>query len=387
MILFVFFTFMSLLRLALYPKVAINIINDFTQTSFMGAIPVAFDTIVVGIVIFYEHHHVAIWSAFGLYWAAVLMTLCVVFGSVFAMYHHQGEHELGDVTGVWLLTFIPMMVISATGSAISPYLERRAGVAVLVVSFMMWALGLGMCYIILAIYFWRLMKCKLPAREAIISCFVPVGPLGMGAYAIENLAVGLATHINKYKFTLERGPQPPVTIQTVAAISETIHWLGVLIAFSLLGLGTFFLVEALASLWARFPRSFNIGFWAFVFPCGVYANALCRLSLDLRNDGLRGFAATCVVATILLWLGCAIATFYRGIWQGKLFYAPGLQGWAEQEHIDERRKSLVEEERYGHAMANGAQEYEGNMVLVTSSGSDGTYAYARRGVNGSMHLP
>lgn len=280
-----------------------------------------------------------------------------------------------------------MIVLSSTGSAISPYLERRAGVAVLVVSFMMWSLGLGMSYIILAIYFWRLIKCKLPAREAIISCFVPIGPLGMGAYSIQNLAVGLATHINKYNYTLERAPQPPVTVQTIAAIAESIHWLGILIALCLLGLATFFLVEAFASVWARFPRSFNIGFWSFVFPCGVYSNALCRLGEDLRDDGFKGFAAACVVATVLLWLGCAVGTFYRGVWRGKLFYAPGLQGWAEQEHIDERRKSVMEKAKSGHAMASGAQEYEGHNMVLTTTGSDGSYAFSRRGVTGTLRLP
>lgn len=284
----------------------------------------------------------------------------------------------------WLLTFIPMIVISATGSGLSPYLPRKSGVSVLIVSYMMWSLGSGMCFVITTIYFWRLMKEKLPAREAIISCFVPVGPLGMGAYAIQNLAVGLATHINKYKYTLERSPQPPINVDTISAIAETIHWLGILIAFCLLGLGTFFLIEAIFSVWVKFPRSYNIGFWAFVFPCGVYANALCVLSTDVRDDGLKGYAAACVVGTILLWLGNTLVTFYKGFWRGKLFYAPGLQGWTEQEHIDERRKSLSG--KYGHAMANGSQEYEGDMVL-TASGSDGTYAYSRRGVNGSTHLP
>lgn len=264
-----------------------------------------------------------------------------------------------------------MIVISATGSSILPYLDRRAGVAVIVASFMMWSLGLGMSYIILAIYFWRLAKCKLPASEAIISCFVPVGPLGMGAYAIQNLAAGLATHINTYHFTLEQSPQAPVTIQTITAIAESIHWLGIMIAFCLLGLGTFFLVEAFVSVWTKFPRSFTIGFWSSVFPCGVYANALCRLSTDLRNNGLKCFAATCVLVTILLWLGCALATFYHGVWRGKLFYAPGLQGLAEQECIDELRKSLVEKRSSGPAMTNGSHTYKADMV-PTSNGSDET---------------
>jgi tellurite resistance protein TehA-like permease len=278
-----------------------------------------------------------------------------------------------------------MIVTSASGSAILPYVGRRASVAVMVTSFMMWSLGLGMSYIILAIYFWRLLKCKLPARESIVSCFVPVGPLGMGAYAIQNLATGLATHINTYNFTLEQAPQAPVTIQTIMAITESIRWLGILIAFCLLGLGTFFLVEAFASVWAKFPRSFNIGFWSFVFPCGVYANAFCQLSTDLRNSGLKCFAATCVLATILLWLGCALATFYHGVWLDKLFHAPGPQGWAEQECIDELRKSLVEKGRSGHVITNGAHKHKADME-PTSNRSDETCVYSRRGVNGTSHM-
>ena len=276
-----------------------------------------------------------------------------------------------------------MVLISAVGAIISSHLDQRTGVVVLVVSFMAWSLGLGMCYIIIAIYFWRLMKCKLPAREAIISCFLPVGPPGMGAYAIQSLAIGLAAHITKYKYTLERAPQPPVSAETIGAIAESVHWLGIIFSFSLLGLGTFFLVEAFASLWARSPRSFNIGFWAFVFPCGVYANALCVLGSDLRNDGLKGFGAACVVSTIITWLGCAIATFYKGVWCGKLFYAPGLQGWAEQEQVDETRRNVFEKEKRGHAMATGAEEYDGHLVHVLT-GSDGTYAISRRGVNGDQ---
>ncbi len=91
---------MSLLRLIWYPKVAIHVLADFSQTSFLGTIPIAFDTIIVGIQIFYYHHPAAIWSAFGLYWASVFLTMCVVCGSVFAVYHHQEDIELTDVTGV-----------------------------------------------------------------------------------------------------------------------------------------------------------------------------------------------------------------------------------------------------------------------------------------------
>jgi tellurite resistance protein TehA-like permease len=98
-VLFAFFTVMSLLRAFLYPKVAVNIMHDFTQTSFLGAIPVTLDTIIIGIVIFYSHHSAAVWTALGFYWVSVSLTLVVVFGSVFVVYSRQGEVQLSNVTG------------------------------------------------------------------------------------------------------------------------------------------------------------------------------------------------------------------------------------------------------------------------------------------------
>jgi len=91
---------MSLLRLFLYPKVAVNVMHDFTQTSFLGAIPVALDTIIVGILIFYSRHSAAVWTAFGFYWVSVFMALVVIFGGVFVVYGRQGEVQLSNVTGV-----------------------------------------------------------------------------------------------------------------------------------------------------------------------------------------------------------------------------------------------------------------------------------------------
>ena len=378
MLLFVFFTIMSLLRLFKYPKVAYIVFADFTQTSYLGAIPVAFDTIIVGIIIFYSHHETAVWAAFGLFWVAILLTSIVVFSSVFVVYHHQKDVELSDVTGAWTLTFIPMIVVAATGSSLLPYLGRSPGVVVMVVSFMAWSLGVSMSLVISTIYLWRLMKCQLPARDAIISCFVPIGPFGMGAYGIQNLAVSLATHIEKHHFVLDRGPKVPAS--SLAAVAESIHWIGIILAFANLGLATFWLIEAVASLWSKFPRSFNIGFWSFVFPLGVYSNAFCQLSVDLRNNGLKGFAATCVVVTASIWLLCALATVEAGILRGRLFYAPGLQGWAEGERMDKARGSSVQEPQSGHATATGGTRYEGDVANIDAR-TDGTYAYSRRAEN------
>ncbi|TKA75881.1 hypothetical protein B0A55_04846, partial [Friedmanniomyces simplex] len=281
---FVFFMLLGLLRAFMYPHVAKNVLDDFSQTSYLGAIAVAFETIILGIVSFYSHHQSAMYIAEAMYWIASAMSLFVAFGGVFFMYQRQKQHSFQDVNGTWFLTFIPCVVDSTVGGAISPYLAYQNSVTVLLTSFLMWSLGLGMSLVILSLYFWRLMSNQLPPREAIISTFVPVGPFGMGAYSIQQLAVGLASQISQHKFNLERPPQPPNDAATAAAIAEGIHWLGILVALVQLGLASFLLIEACFSVYAKVPKTFNVGFWSFVFPCGVYSNAWNAMSLDLRNN-------------------------------------------------------------------------------------------------------
>lgn len=65
--------------------------------------------------------------------------------------------------------------------------------------------------------------------------------------------------------------------------------------------------------------------WALVFPLASYANAWSILSRDLRNNGMRGWAATNTVLVVVIWLLCAAFTVHGGLWKGELFFAPGLK--------------------------------------------------------------
>ena len=233
------------------------------------------------------------------------------------------------------LLFIPMIVAAAFGSGLANAVSLKNGVAVIVVSFLMVSLGLGCSFLLLGIYFWRLMSSQLPPRGAIVSTFVPVGPLSMAAYSILNLSVALARNITSQQFTFHESWEPAVTAATRAAVAEMIMWIGVFVALFLLGFATFFLIEAVAAVLTTVPKTFNIGLWSFVFPVGVYANGFCRLSTLLRNDGMKGWAATCVIFTVLLWLMCALLTFHKAVLHGKLFFAPALQGWVEKKQLEE----------------------------------------------------
>jgi len=273
-----------------------------------------------------------------------------------------------------LLLFIPMIVAAALGSNLANAVSLKTGSAVLVVSYLMLSLGIGCSFLVLGIYFWRLMSSQLPPRATIVSTFVPVGPPSMAAYAFVNLSVALSRNITMDGFIFHEDWEPAVTEATRAAVTEMIMWIGVLIALFLLGIATFFLIEAVAAVVTVVPKTFNIGLWGFVFPVGVYANAFCRLSTLLRNEGMKGWAATCVMLTVLLWLICALLTTHKAVLHGKLFFAPGLQGWVEQKELAKlsEQKGLTEEDTLDAVQSTGS-DMIGRVMTRRRPRNDGSY--------------
>ena len=261
-----------------------------------------------------------------------------------------------------------MIVTSATGGALLPYIPYPNNVAVLVVSFLLWSAGESICFILTTIYFWRLMSCNLPPKEAIVSTCIGMGPFGMGAYSIQLQAVFLSQYIKGAHFGPTQSEPPPLPQETLLATAEAIHWLGIIVAVFLIGHCTFWFVESFTSVLFRIPKSFNIGFWGFTFPLGVYALGLSTLSKDIRNSGFRGYAAAISVLTILLWVLCAVGTIYKGFWKGELFYAPGLENWIYQDPDDGKRQKKPDEHRKTSKNFQRLEEMQGWKRTANSSG-------------------
>jgi hypothetical protein len=50
------------------------------------------------------------------------------------------------------------------------------------VSYILWGMGTPLAMTILVIYYQRLAVHKLPSRETVVSCFLPLGPSGFGGF-------------------------------------------------------------------------------------------------------------------------------------------------------------------------------------------------------------
>ncbi|KAG9556255.1 hypothetical protein KCU71_g11670, partial [Aureobasidium melanogenum] len=341
-VLFGFFTGMLIWRYISHPVLLKKNMKEFPTSSFLGAIPISFNTIIQGIISYYDYRTSARWATFVLYWIALVMSMMISFGLVIYQTSHVKPQKLSDVAGIWVMTTVPLFVTATTASSILPYVymeSTKCAIALLVTGFLAWSFAIAEGTMIITVYFFRLVADKTPAAPLMVGSFLPLAALSQGAYAIHRFSIFLATYIKNGYAPTQVNP-PPLSHATLLATSEVIHWMGIIMNLFLLAHATFWMVQGTTSVLMSLPKlQFNIAYWSSVFPMASYANAWCLLSRDLRDNGMRGWAATMVMIAVILWLFCALETVFRGFWQGSLFSAPGLEDWLGDEEQEQDEKS------------------------------------------------
>lgn len=129
--------------------------------------------------------------------------------------------------------------------------------------------------------------------------------------------------------------------------------LGVFISLLMWSFGLIWFVFALATVLHSSPFPFNMGWWGFTFPLGVYAANTMELGIEMDIMFFKALGTVCSVFpfsslllltlhlktlsgfVLLLWLVVASRTAH-GAWRGTLFYAPCLQNLVLKEEGDER---------------------------------------------------
>lgn len=91
--------------------------------------------------------------------------------------------SLDRITALQLLPIAATIVAAGAGAKVADILPNRShSLGTLLASFVLWGMGTPLAIIILVIYYQRLAVHKLPPREMIVSCFLPLGPLGFGGF-------------------------------------------------------------------------------------------------------------------------------------------------------------------------------------------------------------
>lgn len=173
---------------------------------------------------------------------------------------------------------VPAVVAAASGGILAAYLPSRDhAITTVVTSYVLWGLGEAFAMCILAMYFHRLMVHHLPGRELIVSVFLPVGPLGQGGFAIQQLG----------KVARDLDFLPMGADGTGATGGQVLYALGVFLALVMWGAGLGWLVLAATSIVTTQSFPFNMGWWGFTFPLGVFATCTGMLAEELDSVFFR----------------------------------------------------------------------------------------------------
>ncbi|OAN63546.1 TDT family transporter [Sphingomonas sp. TDK1] len=297
-------------RWILFGQEARRIFGHNTVSMFIGTIPMGLATIINGCLAFGigRFGQGIVGVAELLWWVDVAMALSCGVVIPYLMFTRH-EHSLDQMTAVWLLPIVAAEVAGASGGLLAPHLAgAQAQFTVLVTSYVLWAYSVPVAFGILAILILRMALHKLPHESMAASSWLALGPIGTGALGM--LVLG--------------GDAPAILAANgLAALGPVAQGIGTIAGLLLWGFGLWWL--ALATLITiRYWRAgipFNLGWWGYTFPLGVYTVATFRLgtTLGLGFFGIYGTILTIALAAMWLVVG---AKTLAGAWRGHLFVSP-----------------------------------------------------------------
>lgn len=201
------------------------------------------------------------------------------------MYIH--ETQLSTMTATWILPIIPPIVASAAGSVVASVIPNpQHALWTLLISYILWGTGVPLALAVLVIYFQRLAMHKLPPREVIVSVCLPLGPFGQGGFAIMQLG----------KVAMEVFPQTGTLQSSRTNAGEILYVLGWMVATIMWGAALVWLFFAAASLLSVRRHSsvpFNMGWWGFTFPLGVFASSTTQMGIELPSKFFNVLGTVC----------------------------------------------------------------------------------------------
>jgi C4-dicarboxylate transporter/malic acid transport protein len=312
--LFVLFTGLYAARWVLFFDEARRIFGHSTVSMFFGTIPMGLATIINGVLVFGlpRWGDGVIHVAEVLWWLDVAMSLACGVLIPYMMFTRQ-EHSIDQMTAVWLLPVVAAEVAAASGGLLAPHLaEAHSQLVVLVTSYVLWAFSLPVAFSILTILLLRMALHKLPHENMAASSWLALGPIGTGALGM-----------------LLLGADAPAIFAAngLPGIGEIAEGLGLVAGITLWGFGLWWMLIAVL-ITVRYMRAgipFNLGWWGFTFPLGVYSLATLKLASTLNLTFFSVFGCVLVALLAVMWLIVGKRTV-QGAWRGELFVSPCIAG-------------------------------------------------------------
>ncbi|WP_299010604.1 TDT family transporter [uncultured Caulobacter sp.] len=311
-LLFCVFSGLYAARWALFPREARRIFEHPVMSMFFGCAPMGLATIVNGFLLFGPDllGPRAIAIADVLWRIDVLLAIACGLVIPLLMFTRQ-DHGIERMTAVWLLPIVPSEVAAASGALLIPHLaDPAARLDVLTTSYVLWALSVPLALSILTVLLLRMALHKLPEAGMAATSWLALGPIGTGALALMVL-----------------GEAAPAVLSQNGLASYAVAFRGASLLGGLLlwGYGLWWLTMAalITVRQLRVGLPFNLGWWGYTFPLGVFTLATLKLAHLLPIRALGAMGQSLIAALAVIWVIVAIRTI-RGAWSRVLFHAPCL---------------------------------------------------------------
>lgn len=311
-VLFSIFGMMFAARWIFFPETIKPLLHHPAQSLFLGALPMGLAPLINGIVLFAGAYFgsSAYALAYGLWCFDALLAVVVAIGVPYLVFTAQ-DHAFERMTAALLLPIVAPEVAATSAAVLAPHLAAEQARLVIGAGYVLWAISVPLAFTVLTIVFFRLVIHKLPHRDVGPSNWLTLGPIGTGALGL---------------LTLGEAAPAAFAGTPLESVAQLARDAGVLFSLILWGVGFWWLVSAMLFT-LRYRREglpFNLGWWAFTFPLGVYTVA----TLGLYR--VTGFGVFIVVGQLLallligLWLTVLFKTL-RELAFGNPFQAPCLR--------------------------------------------------------------
>lgn len=311
-VLFTLFSVLLIARWVFFFDEAMRVFNHPVVSMFFGCIPMGLATVLNGFLIYGTPHlgDTAVHIAEMLWWIDVGLSVLCGIAVPYLMFTRQ-DHSVEQMTAVWLLPMVAAEVAAVSGGLLAPHLVApQMQMMVLVLSYVLWALSVPIAMGVIVILLLRLVLHKLPHASMAATSWLALGPIGTGALGLMTL-----------------GDAAPAILraQGLEQYSATFNGVGLIGGLLLWGYGLWWLsMAALITLhYLREGLPFNIGWWGYTFPLGVFSVATVKLGADLHIALIGGLADVLIGILAVIWLVVGTRTAL-GAWHGTLFSCPCL---------------------------------------------------------------
>ncbi|KAJ2689314.1 Plasma membrane sulfite pump involved in sulfite metabolism [Coemansia spiralis] len=284
------------------------------QSMLLGAIPMGLCTLIVSLVSTLKPYNLSWMPPLALtFWCIdVVLSLLSFIVIPFLVTTHQ-KHALDTVNASLLLPAVPTIVAATGGAIVASVHDGSVATTIVTISYMLWAMGMGVAMLLTIVYLVRLVIHKLPPKEAIATVFIPLGPFGQASYGIQLLGVQAARLF-------------PTELPQIANLGQILQSIGFFVGLLIWSLATWWFAHAVyAMIYTRVQGRipFHLGWWALIFPISTFAASTNSLWNMTGYTFFGAVASLVIVGVALLWLSIVVVTICYA-WTGELFKAASV---------------------------------------------------------------